>query len=166
MKREHEWGTPCLAICNNGEQVIEHAKPRVLLIDDEQEFLRTLSDRLKIRGLRVTTALSGAEALEKIAHQEFDVIIIDLSMPVMDGLETTRRIKKLSSASEVIILTGHGSIKSGVNAMKHGAYDFVEKPVEINRLLGKIRAAGKRHEQSMHDQTRAELKQITNSHSW
>lgn len=126
----------------------KNTKPRVLLVNNQQEFLRTLSDRLKDRGVQVTIALSGVEALEKIVHREFDVIIVDLFLPVMDGLETTRKIKRLRSASEVIILTSHGSIKSSITAMKYGVYDLVEKPIEINHLLGKIRAAGKRYEQN------------------
>lgn len=122
------------------EKVIDEAIIRVLLVDDEKEFLRVVSERLKVRGVSVSIALSAQEALEKISYQEFDAIVVDLSMPSMNGLETTKSIKQLKPALKVIILTGYGSIGSGVEAMKIGAFDYLEKPIQINRLLGILRA--------------------------
>lgn len=139
---------------------------RVLLVDDEHDFLLTLSERLKMRGLRVDIALGGEQALQKISSELFQVIIVDLSMPGMDGLETTQRIKEMNPSLEVIILTGHGTVRSGVDAMKIGVSDFIEKPVEINNLLGKIRIARDRFEKSQSEITRTVLTGIATRQGW
>lgn len=139
---------------------------RILLVDDEPDFLEQLSSRLKIRGARVDTALNCEEALKKIDNQEFDAIVVDLSMPGVDGLETTKRIKSSHPASEVIILTGHGSIQSGIKAMKMGAFDFLEKPVEINSLMEKIRNARTKHQKAAKAESMVQVKKILNSQGW
>lgn len=139
---------------------------RVLLVDDEHEFLQTLSERLKTRGLRVDIALSGEEALQKLSSELFQVIVVDLSMPGMDGLETTKRIKEMNPSLEVIILTGYGTVRSGVDAMKIGVSDFIEKPVEINSLLEKIGIARDRFEMSQSEETRTVLTGIATRQGW
>lgn len=144
----------------------EDKSTRILLVDDEYEFLQTLSERLKMRGFRVDIALNGEDALEKLSHRLFDVIFVDLLMPNMDGLETTRRIKELNPSFEVIILTGHGSIRSGVDAMKMGVCDFMEKPVEINAMVEKVRMARDRFERSQRCQTETTLTRLATKQGW
>lgn len=139
---------------------------RVLLVDDEEVFLSTLSDRLKVRGLRVSTSVSGEEALQKVEEQEYDAIIVDLAMPGMDGIETMKQIKKTYPDAEIIMLTGHGSVASGVNAMKEGAMDFLEKPVEINVLLEKIGEAKNRRMLVLQKKSQQELNRIIKNQGW
>ena len=95
----------------------DHMEARVLLVDDEKEFLETLSNRLELRGLKVSAVTSGEQAIIEAKEQEYDAIVVDLAMPGIDGLETLRRIKADNPNAEIIMLTGHGSIKSGVEAM-------------------------------------------------
>ncbi|WP_136810264.1 response regulator [Desulfosediminicola flagellatus] len=144
----------------------EHATARVLLVDDEEGFLHSLSGRLKVRGLRVNTSLCGEDALNKLEEQEFDAIVVDLFMPGMDGIETLKRIKESHPGAEVIMLTGHGSIKSGIATMKEGACDFLEKPVEISLLLEKIEEARSRRMLTLRKRSQDKLQKILKSHSW
>lgn len=157
---------PCLKFYINGERMTVHATARVLLVDDEENYLKSLSERLKVRGLLVNTSVCGEDALQKLEEHEFDAIVVDLSMPGMDGIETLKRIKAGHPDVEVIILTGHGSVKSGITSMKQGALDFLEKPVEINKLMEKISEARKRRESNLQKTSQANLKQILKSHSW
>jgi two-component system, OmpR family, response regulator len=113
-----------------------HAK--VLLVDDEEEFLKTLAQRLEMRGLKVTGATRGEQAVSIAGEQEFDAIVIDLAMPGMDGLETLKRIKESHPDAEIIMLSGQGTVKTSIEAMKLGAEDFLEKPVDMQELLNKI----------------------------
>lgn len=115
---------------------------RVLLVDDEEEFVRALAKRLRARGLEVDTAESGHRALEMAAAADYDVVVLDLAMPGIDGLETLRRLKESRPELQVLLLTGHGSIESGIKAMKTGAADFLQKPADFTELLEKIRQAG------------------------
>lgn len=114
---------------------------RVLLVDDEAEFVEALSIRLENRGLVVDTAANGSEALEKVRDGTFDAIVLDLAMPGMNGIETLEALKDLAPNLQIILLTGHGNLESGIQAMKLGAMDFLEKPVGIDVLLQKIRQA-------------------------
>ena len=114
---------------------------RVLLVDDEVEFVRALTARLETRGLVVDSAPNGSEALEKARDKTFDAIVLDLAMPGMDGIETLQRLREISPNLQIILLTGHGNVQTGIEAMKLGALDFLEKPVGIDVLLSKIREA-------------------------
>ena len=114
---------------------------KVLLVDDEKDFLETLSNRLEMRGLKVSAVTSGEQAVTEAKAQEFDAIVVDLSMPGIDGLETLKRIKADNPKAEIIMLTGQGSIASGVEAMKLGAGDFLQKPVELSVLMERISQA-------------------------
>jgi len=116
-------------------------KIRVLLVDDEKEFAEALAERLAFRGLIVRISLSGADALEKLQHEESDVVVLDLSMPGMSGTETLRLIKQIKPAVQVIMLTGHATIQSGMDALKLGAYTYLLKPTEINDLISQINKA-------------------------
>ena len=144
----------------------ENSLARVLLVDDEKEFVQTLAERLKTRGLSVSTAANGPKALAKLELLEFDVIIIDLSMPEMGGIDVLRHIKGLDLDSEVIILTGYGTINAGVEAMKEGAFDFLEKPIQISQLFEKVLEATRRRNVKHDERNRLDIKKITANSSW
>ncbi len=139
---------------------------KVLLVDDEQDFLETLSNRLEMRGLKVSAVTSGEQAISEAKTQDYDAIVVDLSMPGIDGLETLKRIKADNPNAEIIMLTGHGSIQSGVEAMKLGAGDFLQKPVELSQLLDKIGEAKSKKMLVLQQQSQEELRKIIKSKSW
>jgi DNA-binding NtrC family response regulator len=114
---------------------------KVLIVDDEEDFVTALAKRLRSHGWDTETAADGKEALKKVENQDFTAIILDLKMPGFDGIETLKRLKKLNPDLQIILLTGHGSIRDGVDAMKHGAIDFLEKPADFSEVLEKIKAA-------------------------
>ncbi len=114
---------------------------RVLLVDDEELFVTALAKRMAKRGLSVDTAPDGTTALEMVRERGFDAIVLDLAMPGMDGIETLEKMLQLNPDLQVILLTGHGSVQAGVEAMKHGAVDFLEKPADFQELLQKIEQA-------------------------
>jgi len=116
----------------------EKTGPRVLLVDDEEQFLDVLSQRLGTRGIDAETSTSGEEALVKIKNRNFDAIVLDVMMPGMGGIETLKRIRKEYPELQIIMLTGRGSVDKAVEAMKEGAIDFLEKPADINKLMDKI----------------------------
>lgn len=114
---------------------------KVLLVDDEKKFLDVMSERLTTRGVTVTTATSAAEALEQIEANLFDAVILDLKMPGMDGIEALKRMKAKRPELQIILLTGHATVEKGVEAIKLGAMDFVEKPADLESLGEKIKQA-------------------------
>jgi DNA-binding NtrC family response regulator len=116
----------------------------VLLVDDEVPFVETMAKRLAKRDLSVETAFSGKEALEKLGNDgpsRTDVVILDVKMPGMDGLETLAAIKKEHPNVEVIMLTGHATVENAIEGMKGGAYDYLMKPCEIDLLIAKVAEA-------------------------
>lgn len=119
-------------------------KPRLLLVDDEEMYLEYLSKRLINQQYDVTKCLSGEEALERIRDFDFDVVILDVLLPGMDGIETLREISKISPLTEVIMLTGHASLESGLEGMKLGAFDYLRKPCDTEELIAKINQACER----------------------
>jgi two-component system OmpR family response regulator len=119
-------------------------KFKILVVDDEQDFLETIIKRLKTRGIEVAGVDSGYKALEFLDHGGVDVIILDVKMPGMDGIEALREIKKKKPLVEVIMLTGHASVESGIQGMQLGAFDYVMKPVALDELLEKARQAYER----------------------
>ena len=114
---------------------------KVLLVDDEKEFVSTLAERLRLRGMQAEEAVSGEEALRLIAHSAPQVMVLDVMMPGMGGLEVLQRVKSTHPDIEVILLTGIGSAKEGVEGMRLGAFDFLMKPLQIEELIEKIKAA-------------------------
>jgi Trk K+ transport system NAD-binding subunit/CheY-like chemotaxis protein len=114
---------------------------KVLLVDDEKEFLDTMAERMEARDMDVTTTTSPKEALEKAQEENYDAIILDLMMPEMDGLETLKELKKKNPDLQVILLTGHATVQKGVEAMKLGATDLLEKPADLKVLTEKIKKA-------------------------
>jgi two-component system OmpR family response regulator len=119
-------------------------KPKILIVDDEEKFLTYLSKRLKMREYDVATSPSGEDALEKLRQHNFDIVILDVLMPGIDGIEALREIKKAKPFIEVIMLTGHASVEAGVEGMRLGAYDYVMKPCEAEELISKINKAYER----------------------
>ena len=127
---------------------------RVLIVDDELDFLETIVKRLKRRQVDATGIDSGIKALELLEKEHFDVVILDVRMPGLDGIETLKEMKKKRPLLEVIMLTGHASVESGVQGMQYGAFDYVMKPADINDLLEKIKAAYERkalHEEKVRE---------------
>ena len=118
--------------------------PKVLVVDDERDLNETLVKRLKRRGYETQSAFDGHEALAVLAREAFDVVVLDVKMPGMDGIETLREIKKRYPRVEVLLLTGHASVESGVQGMSIGANDYLLKPVEIETLLTAINQAYER----------------------
>ena len=119
-------------------------KFKVMIVDDEIDFLETIVKRLKTRGIDVAGVESGYKALEVLDDSSPDVIILDVKMPGMDGIETLREIKKKKPLTELIMLTGHASVESGIQGMQLGAFDYVMKPVALDELLEKVRQAYER----------------------
>ena len=114
---------------------------KLMLVDDETRFLATTKKLLTKKGYDVLTADSGAQALNVLASKTVHVVILDVKMPGMDGLETLRAIKKNFPLVEVIMLTGHGTVESAVEGLKLGATDFLNKPADIDELLVKAEEA-------------------------
>ena len=114
---------------------------KVLLVDDEEGYVHVLSNRLRRRNLDVTKAFSGSEAIQTLRKLDFDVVVLDLKMEDMDGLEVLKIMKKMVPHMEVIMLTGHGSEKAAKEGIEFGAFDYLTKPCELEDLLAKIRAA-------------------------
>lgn len=117
---------------------------KVLLVDDEEDFVHTLVKRLTRRKLDVRSALSGKEALKSASDFLPDVIVLDVKMPDMDGIETLKQIKMLCPATEVIMLTGHANVEVAIRGMELGAFDYLMKPIEIDELLYKLQDAYKK----------------------
>ena len=114
---------------------------KILLVDDELVFTSNMSKLLNSRGYRVTAVNSGDSAISTLEEEKFDVVVLDLKMPGMDGITTLKEIKKLGLFTETLILTGHGSIDTAMEAMRLGAYDYLTKPCEIDELVTKIEGA-------------------------
>jgi DNA-binding NtrC family response regulator len=114
---------------------------KVLLVDDEKDFLDAMQDRMTARGMQVTTAASAREALAIIEKDSFDAIILDFQMPEMDGMQALKAIKAKQPESQIILLTGYATLEKGVEAMKIGATDFIEKPADMEALATKIKKA-------------------------
>ena len=117
---------------------------RVLLVDDEVEFIETLLKRLKKRKLDVYGVYSGEEALEFLKSHPVDIVVLDMKMPGMNGLETLRQIKRESPLVEVIMLTGHANMEVAIEGMELGAFDYLMKPMDIDELLYKLQDAFKK----------------------
>jgi DNA-binding NtrC family response regulator len=138
------------------------AVAHILLVDDEIPFIEAISKRLIKRNLEVSTAFSGLEALKKLDKDStIEVVILDVKMPEMDGIETLREIKKQYPLVEVIMLTGHATVETGLDGMKLGAFDYLLKPCDMDILLEKVEEAAlkkRKHEEKIIE---ARMKEIT-----
>lgn len=119
-------------------------QPRVLLVDDEKDFLEVITKRLERRGVRVRTASGGEAALAALAAEPADVVVLDVKMPGMDGMQALDRIKANWPTVEVIMLTGHAELEAAMDGLQKGAFDYLMKPVEMDHLLYRIQDAWKR----------------------
>ena len=114
---------------------------KLLLVDDEEEFVKTLSERLEMRNIKPDAVHDGDQALSYVKENEPDVIVLDLRMPGIDGIEVLKRVKDAHPDIQVIILTGHGTEEDEERAKKLGAFDYLEKPVDIDKLVGRLKKA-------------------------
>ena len=117
---------------------------KILFVDDETVYAENMAKLLNNRGYRVVTANSGDQALDRLEEEEFDVIVLDLKMPGLDGIGTLREINNRDLLTETLILTGHGSIDTALEATKMGAFDYLTKPCEVQDLVEKIEEAWNR----------------------
>ena len=131
---------------------------KILIVDDEKDFVEMFSLRLKEQGEKVSTAHSGKEALKLLETVSIDVIILDIRMPGMDGIDTLKQIKKLYPIVEVILLTGHGSTETAVEGMKLGAFDYLMKPADFEDIKIKLENARKRKDEQEERIRQAELR--------
>jgi DNA-binding response OmpR family regulator len=126
-------------------------KMRVLVVDNEMEFASTLAERLRFRKIAAESVFCGEDTIPATSRFQPDVIILDLDMPDMTGLEALSRVKATDPSIEVILLTGHGSFDKGITGMELGAFDYLVKPVDLNQLMEKITEAySKRKGSIMH----------------
>ncbi|GAB6057437.1 response regulator [Desulfonatronum parangueonense] len=142
-------------------------KLQLLLVDDEERFRTTLAKRFVEKGVDVAQAGEAKTALKLIRETSFDVIVLDIKMPEMDGIEALGEIKKINQSIEVILLTGHAAVDSAVEGMRLGAFDYMLKPCEFELLLEKVEAAYKvkqdRDERLRQAEVRSRLDRIQKS---
>jgi len=136
---------------------------RILLVDDEVVFTTNMSKLLKSRGYRVEAVNSGDAAIRELQNQDFDVVVLDLKMPGMDGISTLKKIKRLDLFTQTLILTGHGSIDSALEAVKLGAYDYLTKPCEIDDLVEKIEGAWQKKDSEVKEEMQENVQKIIES---
>lgn len=117
---------------------------KVLMVDDEEDFVKTLAERMKMRDLDSDIALDGEQALQIVEDQIPDVMVLDLKMPGIDGMEVLRRVRKAYPQVQVVILTGHGSEKDEAEAKRLGAFAYLQKPVDLEKLVQTLRNAYKK----------------------
>lgn len=139
---------------------------KVLLVDDEEEFTAILSERMKARGLDVDIANTGPMATKKVKEKSYDAIILDLAMPEMDGIATMKQLIEENPDLQVIFLTGHATLEKGIEAVKLGAVEFMEKPVDINTLLEKVSEAKTKKDQINEKKTEEDIKDILKKKGW
>ena len=114
---------------------------KILIVDDEQSIRRALRDILELEKYQVDEAIDGLDCLVKLKQNSYEAIILDIKMPKMDGMEALEKIQSLASDTPIIMISGHATIDTAVEAVKKGAYDFISKPPDLNRLLITLRNA-------------------------
>ena len=139
---------------------------KILLVDDDMDFLSIMSERMQTRGMDVSTAASAKEAIQMAEAESFDAIILDLQMPEMDGLEALKVLKAQKPELQVILLTGHATIEKGVEAMKLGAMDLMEKPADLKTLAEKIKKAQAKKMILVEKQSEEKIKNIIGGKGW
>ena len=139
---------------------------KVLLVDDEKDFLELMAERMRARDLDVTTTDSATEALKLAEKGGFDAIVMDLMMPEMDGLEALKLLKEKNPDLQIILLTGYATVEKGIQAMKLGAMDFMEKPADLKLLAEKIKKAKARKMILVEKHNEERIKKILTSKSW
>ncbi len=139
---------------------------KVLLVDDEKDFTEVLSERMETRGFSVEIADSGPVAIEKVKEQSYDAIILDLAMPEMDGIDVLKILLKENPDFQIIFLTGHATLEKGIEAVKLGAVEFMEKPVNIEHLLEKVNEAKSKRDLLSEKKTEEDIKDILKKKGW
>ncbi len=114
---------------------------KVMLVDDEEDFTSALAERLELRGYKVFAFYEGEVALEEFEAQRPDVVVLDIKMPGLGGIEVLKRLKSIDQNVPVLLLTGYGSTEEGIKGMQFGAYDYMMKPLNIDDLINKINEA-------------------------
>jgi len=141
-------------------------KIRLLLVDDENDFVETLAERLRLRNFNVSVALNGNEAINLVKENEFDVIVLDVLMPGKDGVETLKEIKSIDQISQVIMLTGHATVKTAIQGMKNGAFDYLIKPTDTDDLIEMIKKANQLVVEHRERIRQAEINDILKKRGW
>jgi len=133
----------------------------VMLVDDEAPFVETMTKRLAKRELNVIAAFSGQEALDTLGqHRNVDVVILDVKMPGMDGIETLKKMKSAFPLTEIVMLTAHATVESAIEGMRFGAFDYLMKPCDMEQLMAKVNEAARKkrdHEEKIRE---AHVKEI------
>lgn len=142
------------------------AEDKILIVDDEAEFTRALAERIENRGLEVAAVDSGERALEAVQDEDFSLIILDLSMPGMGGLETLKRLREKRPELQIVVLTGRATVEKGVEAMKLGALDFLEKPADIKKIMEKFEIAKGKRKILMDKQYQDRINEILKKKGW
>ncbi len=138
---------------------------KILFVDDEKIFADNMSKLLIARGYRVIAVNDGESAINALKEGKFDVVVLDLKMPGMDGITTLKEIKKLDLFTETLILTGHGSIDTAMEALRLGAYDYLTKPCEIDDLVAKIEGAWEKKDEAERKDLEAKIQKVVESPS-
>jgi len=139
---------------------------KILLVDDEEDFINALAERMETRGMKVSTTTSPKDALKMVEEESFDAIVLDLLMPEMNGLEALNIMKQKNPDLQIILLTGHATVEKGIEAMKSGAMDLIEKPADLETLTEKIRKAQAKKMILVEKRTEEKIKNIMGSKSW
>ena len=139
---------------------------KVLLVDDEKDFVEALGERMKNRGMNVTTTTSATDAIAKVTAETYDAVVLDLQMPEMDGLQVLKAIKELKPEMQIILLTGYATVEKGIEAIKMGAMDLIEKPADIGIITEKIKKAQARKMILVEKKTKKKIQKILLSKGW
>jgi DNA-binding NtrC family response regulator len=135
---------------------------KILLVDDEKPFVETLMKRLNKRDIEILAAYNGQEALDRLSEDDgIEVVILDIKMPVMDGMTALKEIKSLHPLVEVIMLTGHATVETGIDGMKEGAFDYLMKPCDMEQLIVKVQEAAERKRKQEQKIMEARVQAIT-----
>ncbi len=139
---------------------------RVLLVDDEIDYVVTLAERLEARGIEVDVVHTGEDAIERVRAAPYDAIVLDVVMPGIDGIGTLTRVLELRPDMQVILLTGKATIETGVEAMKRGAADFMQKPADLGELMEKVQKAANKRMMLVEKRAEAEVADILMRKGW
>jgi len=139
---------------------------RVLLVDDEVEFVETLAERMRARGLEVETAHNGVDALIAVESHGFDAVVLDLAMPGLDGIQTLKRMLEINADLQVMLLSGQATVQAAAEATRLGAVDIFEKPTDVETLVGRIREARAARIQLQEQRSQEEIDDILSRRGW
>ena len=139
---------------------------KILIVDDEQDFLDVISDRLTARDMNVSTASSAKDAIQQIDEDSFDAVVLDLMMPEMDGLEALKIMKEKNPDLQIILLTGHATVEKGIQAMKLGAMDLIEKPADLSTIVERIKQAKAEKILLVEKKSKERIQDIITRKSW